>query len=287
MATPTIPERTPERPAGERRTELAAFLKARRARILPTDVGLPPGRRRRTDGLRREEVAQLAGVGLTWYTWLEQGRPIHASTQVLDAVGRALRLDGAELEHLYRLADVPVAPSDAAAVAVSPAVQEILDSMEPLPAVLINSRYDVLAANRAHEDLSWEWGSMPCECRNILWCCFTDPAARRRLLNFDEEMRRMVATLRAAFAQHLREPAWTGFIRRLSAASPEFAELWARHEVANPESRVKHYLHADAGLLRLRTTSLAVADMPEARIVAYTPVDEETRRRLPLTRRPR
>jgi MmyB-like transcription regulator ligand binding domain len=96
-----------------------------------------------------------------------------------------------------------------------------------------------------------------------------------------------VATLRAAFAQHLREPAWTGFIRRLSAASPEFAELWARHEVANPESRVKHYLHADAGLLRLRTTSLAVADMPEARIVAYTPVDEETRRRLPLTRRPR
>jgi transcriptional regulator with XRE-family HTH domain len=287
MATPTIPERTPERPAGERRTELAAFLKARRARILPTDVGLPPGIRRRTDGLRREEVAQLAGVGLTWYTWLEQGRPIRASTQVLDAVGRALRLDGAELEHLYRLADVPVAPSDAAAVAVSPAVQEILDSMDPLPAVLINSRYDVLAANRAHEDLTWEWRSMPCECRNILWCCFTDPAARRRLLNFDEEMRRMVATLRAAFAQHLREPAWTGFIRRLSAASPEFTELWARHEVANPESRVKHYLHGDAGLLRLRTNSLAVADMPEARIVAYTPVDEETRRRLPLTRRPR
>jgi transcriptional regulator with XRE-family HTH domain len=291
MATPTIPERTPERtperPAGERRTELAEFLKARRARILPTDVGLPPGMRRRTDGLRREEVAQLAGVGLTWYTWLEQGRPIRASTQVLDAVGRALRLDGAELEHLYRLADVPVAPSDAAAVTASPAVQEILDSLDPVPAVLINSRYDVLAANRAHEDLTWQWHSMPCECRNILWCCFTDPASRRRLLNFDEEMRRMVATLRSAFAQHLREPAWTGFIRRLSAASPEFAELWARHEVANPESRVKHYLHPDAGLLRLRTTSLAVADMPEARIVAYTAVDEETRRRLPLIRRGR
>ncbi|HYY77584.1 MAG TPA: helix-turn-helix transcriptional regulator [Actinomycetes bacterium] len=287
MATPTIPERTPQRPAGERRTELAEFLKARRARILPTDVGLPPGTRRRTDGLRREEVAQLAGVGLTWYTWLEQGRPIRASTQVLDAVGRALRLDGAELEHLYRLADIPVPPSDAAAVAVSPAVQEILDSMEPLPAVLINSRYDVLAANLAYEDLTWRWSSMPCECRNILWCLFTDPAARRRLLNFDEETRRMVATLRSAFAQHLREPAWTGFIRRLSAASPEFAELWARHEVANPESRVKHILHADAGLLRLRSNSLAVADMPEARIVAYTPVDEETRRRLPLIRRPR
>jgi MmyB-like transcription regulator ligand binding domain/Helix-turn-helix domain len=283
MATPTIPER----PAGERRVELAAFLKARRARILPTDVGLPPGMRRRTDGLRREEVAQLAGVGLTWYTWLEQGRPIRASTQVLDAVGRALRLDSAELEHLYRLADVPVPPSDAAAVTASPAVQEILDSMDPLPAVLINSRYDVLAANLAHEDLSWQWQSMPCECRNILWCCFTDPDARRRLLNFDEEMPRMVATLRAAFAQHLREPAWTGFIRRLSAASPDFAKLWARHEVANPESHVKHYLHPDAGLLRLRTTSLAVADLPEARIVAYTPVDEETRRRLPLTRRPR
>jgi hypothetical protein len=280
VSTPTIPDRVP----GERRTELAAFLRSRRARIAPADVGLPPGLRRRTAGLRREEVAQLAGVGLTWYTWLEQGRPIRASVQVLDAVGRALRLDHAELEHLYRLADVNTVPPDTAAITVPPAVERILDSLDPLPAVLLNARFDMLAFNKAHEDLFWSWHVMPCERRNTLWCCFVEPNARRRLLNFDEEMPRVVATLRASFAQHLREPAWTNFIRRLSAASPEFAELWARHEVAKPESSTKHFMDPDAGLLRLRTTSLAVADMPEARIVVYTPADDETRERLPLTR---
>jgi transcriptional regulator with XRE-family HTH domain len=281
MATPTIPERAP----GGRRTELAAFLRVRRARIRPSDVGLPPGMRRRTVGLRREEVAQLAGVGLTWYTWLEQGRPIRASVQVLDAVACALRLDSAEVEHLYRLADVPAPSSEPPDVTMSPAAQEILDALDPLPAMLINGRYDVLAANGAHRDLFRQWHTVPCDCRNLLWCCFLDPGARRRLLNYDVEMPRMVATLRAAFAQHLREPAWTGFIRRLTTASPEFAELWARQEVANPESRIKHVLAPEVGLLRLRTTSLAVADMPETRIVVYTPADGETRERLPLTRR--
>jgi transcriptional regulator with XRE-family HTH domain len=270
---------------GERRRELAEFLRARRARIAPTDVGLPPGLRRRTPGLRREEVAQLAGVGVTWYTWLEQGRPIHVSVQVLDAVARALRLDQAEREHLYRLADVPTIPAGSAAVTVSPALELILASLDPLPASLTNGRYDVLAANQAHEDLFWRWNTMPCESRNTLWCCFVKPDARRRFVNFDEEMPRMVATLRARFAKHLNEPAWTGFIDRLSAASPDFAELWARHEVANPGSRTKHFMHQEAGLLRMQSTSLAVADMPEAWITVYTPADEETHRRLPLTRR--
>jgi MmyB-like transcription regulator ligand binding domain/Helix-turn-helix domain len=270
----------------DRRAELAAFLRARRGRIAPTDVGLPPGPRRRTPGLRREEVAQLAGVGVTWYTWLEQGRPIHASVQVLGAVARTLRLDQAEVEHLYRLAEVPGAPTQAATTTVSPALQEIIDSLEPLPAVLLNARYDVLGNNQAYRDLVYQWHKVPCEHRNILWCCFTEPDVRRRIPNFDEEAPRMVATLRASFAQHLHEPAWTGFIHRLSAASPDFAELWTRHEVASPGSVMKHLAHPRAGLLRLRTTSLAVADMPEARIVAYTPVDDETRERLPLTRRP-
>jgi transcriptional regulator with XRE-family HTH domain len=270
---------------GERRGELAEFLRARRGRISPTDVGLPPGLRRRTPGLRREEVAQLAGVGVTWYTWLEQGRPINASVQVLDAVARTLRLDQAEREHLYRLAEVPTVPLDAAPVTVSPAVEEILASLDPLPASLTNARYDVLASNRAHEDLFWRWHAMACERRNVLWCCFVEPDARSRMLNFDEEMPRVVATLRARFAQHLNEPAWIDFIRRLSAASPEFAELWARHEVANPGSRTKLFMHPEAGVLRMRSTSLAVADMPETWITVYSPADDQTRARLKLTRR--
>ena len=270
----------------ERRTELAEFLRARRARITPDDVGLPPGLRRRTPGLRREEVAQLAGVGVTWYTWLEQGRPIHASVQVLDAVARTLRLDPAEVEHLYRLADVPLAPVNATPPPCPRTVQEILDSLEPLPAMVLNSRYDILAANQAHQDLFWhEWhAALSCPRRNVLWCCFVHPEARQHFLNLDQEAPRMVATLRASFAQHLREPAWTGFIRELSEASPEFAELWARHEVANAGSRIKHFLHSKAGLLRLRSTSLEISDMPETRIVVYTPVDDESRERLPLTR---
>jgi transcriptional regulator with XRE-family HTH domain len=268
-----------------RREELAEFLRGRRARISPTDVGLSPGIRRRTPGLRREEVAQLAGVGVTWYTWLEQGRPINASAQVLDAVARTLRLDQAEREHLYRLADASTPPPETAATVVSPAVEQILESLDPLPASLTNSRYDVLASNKAHEDLFWRWQAMPCERRNILVCCFLQPDARKRFVNFDTEVPRLVATLRARFAQHLNEPGWTSFIKCLIAASPEFAEMWARHEVANPGTRTKHFLHPDAGLLRMRSTSLAVTDMPEAFITVYTPADEDTRRRLPLTRR--
>jgi transcriptional regulator with XRE-family HTH domain len=271
-----------------RRTELAEFLRIRRGRISPTDVGLPPGPRRRTPGLRREEVAQLAGVGVTWYTWLEQGRPIRASVQVLDAVARTLRLDQAEVEHLYRLAEVPAVHAEAVP-AVCPAVmQEILDSLEPLPAMLLNARYDILGSNQAHTDLFWVWHrDLDCEYRNVLWCCFVHNEARRHFLNFDREAGLLVATLRASYGQHLKEPAWNEFISELCERSEEFAELWARQEVASPGSRTKHFLHPDAGLLRLRSTSLAVADMPEARVVVYTPTDEETRQRLPLTRRSR
>lgn len=284
-AIETRDERRAER--DERRAELAAFLRVRRARIRPEDVGLPPGIRRRTPGLRREEVAQLAGIGVTWYTWLEQGRPINASQQVLDAVARTLRLDQAELEHLYRLAEVTVPTAEAALAAVPPQVQAILNALEPLPAVLINSRYDVLAFNQAHEDLILEWHSLPCEERNLLWCVFTKPDLRARCPNFDEDAPYMVAVLRGAYSQHLNEPAWVSFIERLSAASPEFAALWARHEVANPETRIKHYLHPSAGPLRLRLTNLLVADLPETRISVSTPADEESCRRLQLTRRNR
>ncbi|OLB73693.1 MAG: hypothetical protein AUI14_25570 [Actinobacteria bacterium 13_2_20CM_2_71_6] len=132
---------------GSRRTELAQFLRSRRARLRPDDVGLPPGLRRRTPGLRREEVAQLAGVGVTWYTWLEQGRPINASVQILDAIARTLRLDQAERAHLYRLAEVPAVPDPAACEILPPEIQPILDSMDLTPAVIYNGRYDILAWN--------------------------------------------------------------------------------------------------------------------------------------------
>jgi len=245
---------------------------------------MPPGSRRRTPGLRREEVALLAGVGVTWYTWLEQGRQINASTQVLDAVAHTLRLDRAEREHLYRLAEATPLRTQCARTAVPDTIREIVYSLEPLPASLINSRFDVLLSNSASEELFWEWHTMPCIHRNTLWCCVTEPSACGKFLEYDKQVRYMVARLRAAYGRHIGDPDWEEDIRRLASMSREFAELWARHEVADSEPRTLTYLHPRAGTLSLAVSELDVPDLPEARIVVYTPRDEATRARLPLTR---
>jgi hypothetical protein len=268
-----------------RRAELGGFLKARRARLRPEDAGLAPGPRRRTPGLRREEVALLAGVGVSWYTWLEQGRPINASWQVLDAVARALRLDGAERWHLYRLAEAMPVRSLGAAAAVSDPVRDVLRSLDPLPAVLINARFDIVATNDAHEEMFWDWHSLPCVHKNLLWCAVTEPRARELFLNYDQEIPHMIARLRAAYAQHLGDPEWEEDIRRLAGLSAEFAELWARHEVAGPALRTLRFHHRRAGPMTFTRTELDVAAAPDLRIAVYSPQDEATRARLPLTRR--
>jgi transcriptional regulator with XRE-family HTH domain len=265
-----------------RRAELAAFLRSRRERISPEEAGLPPGLRRRTPGLRREEVAQLAGVGVTWYTWLEQGRPINASVQVLAAVARTLRLDQAEQEHMYRLADVPDAAGaagtpGAACEPVAPEVQEILDGLVPLPASVLNERFDLLAWNPAYAAV---WPAMisaaPGE-RNTLWQCFTHPECCHPYVNRDDQLSMLVAQLRGAYGRHVGEPAWTGFVRRLQAMSPHFARLWAEHDVASPASYLKIFRHPAHGRMVMKTTSLAVLATPGTRVVVHTPADEACR----------
>jgi hypothetical protein len=280
------PKNGAARRAGERRrAELGEFLKARRARLSPDDFGMPAGSRRRTPGLRREEVALLAGVGVTWYTWLEQGRQINASTQVLDAVARTLRLDRVEREHLYRLAEATPLRTECSRQAVPDAIREILHSLDPLSASLVNSRFDILMANDAYEELFWEWHSMPCVHKNTLWCCVTEPAARGKFPEYDAHIRYLVARLRSAYSRHIGDRDWEEDIRRLASLSSEFADLWARHEVADVEPRTLTYLHPQAGELHLAVSELAVPDMPEARIVVYTPRDADTRARMPLARR--
>jgi transcriptional regulator with XRE-family HTH domain len=265
-----------------RRAELAAFLRTRRERITPEQAGLPPGLRRRTPGLRREEVAQLAGVGVTWYTWLEQGRPINASVQVLTAIARTLLLDAAEQEHLYRLAGVPGvgdgADSQGASCEQVPAdVQGILDSLVPLPACVLNERFDLLAWNAGYAAL-WPGvvGARPGE-RNVLRLNFLYPDCCHPYVNRDEQLPMLVAQLRAAYARHLGEPAWTGFVRSLQAASPHFARLWAEHEVASSATYLKVFRHPAHPHLVTTTTSLAVLAVPGTRMVVYTPADEVTR----------
>ncbi|MET7619009.1 helix-turn-helix transcriptional regulator [Streptomyces sp. NPDC005408] len=266
-----------------RRPELAAFLRSRRARVTPADVGMPPGLRRRTPGLRREEVAQLSGVGVTWYTWLEQGRPINASAQVLDAVARTLRLDQPEREHLYHLAEVPYAPDrQEGAERVGPEIQGIIDALDPRPAVVYNARYDILATNHAYRDLFAL--SRHITVHNVLWTLFLVPEPDCPVVFRDAELPLMVAQLRGAYGRHVGEPAWESFIHRLSAASDYFTELWESGNVAPPGPRVKTFRHEAVGEVRMTSVSLSINGMPECRVVAYTPNDEESLKRIEALR---
>jgi transcriptional regulator with XRE-family HTH domain len=267
------------RQAGARRTELAAFLRTRRERISPEDVGLPVGTRRRTSGLRREELAQVAGVGVTWYTWLEQGRPINVSVQVLDAVARALRLDAIERAHLFRLADVPGATAVTTCddCPLPAEVQQILDAL-PLPASVVTERFDLLAWNRVYAALFPRVTSAPPAERNTLLSILTAPPCCTPVSDHGEYCDAMVAQLRAAYGRHVGDPAWTHFIRRLEAASPAFAKVWAAHDVAQPGSFMKVFRHPGVGSITTTSTSFAVHAVPGARMVVYTPADEPSKR---------
>ncbi|MEY9926291.1 transcriptional regulator with XRE-family HTH domain [Catenulispora sp. GP43] len=269
---------------GTRRAELAAFLKTRRAKIQPEDVGLPDGVRRRAPGLRREEVAQLAGVGLSWYTWLEQGRAINASTQVLDALAKALRMDLVEREHLHVLAGAVPLRGQADDLVVPDAVFAILRSLDPLPATLATSRLDTLGTNDAFHALFAGWHDLGCLHHNGLWCTITEPNARQWLPDYDDDIAYLVARLRCNYARHIGDPEWEANIARLSATSPEFAEVWARQEVAEPRLRPRRVLHPDLGLMNFTVTQLDVAFCPEVGINVYTPSDAETWALLARTR---
>jgi transcriptional regulator with XRE-family HTH domain len=255
-----------------RRTELAAFLRARRERISPEDVGLPAGTRRRTAGLRREELAQLAGVGITWYTWLEQGRPINASTQVLEAIARTLRLDATERAHLFRLADVsgPAGPADCDECPLPSEVQRILDSV-PYPASVITERFDLLAWNEIYAALFPRLVRAPAGERNTLFSCLVGQACCSPVPDQGNYSAALIAQLRNAYGKHVGDPAWTHFIRRLEALSPKFAEIWAAHDVALPASHTKRFRHPTLGEITTKSTSFAVTAVPGTRMVVYTP----------------
>ena len=266
-----------------RREELATFLRNRRERLTPEEVGVPRGRRRRTPGLRREEIAQLASIGVTWYTWLEQGRDIQVSPEVLDAIARTLRLDQSERDHVFALAG-SIDPSPAAACTpITDAVRDLLERLEPLPACLQNARYDIVAYNRPFSRLMCDLDSVPPEDHNVIWLGFMNEQWKATLSDLDGTQRLMAAKFRASMAENLGDPTWKALLKRLQAASPEFCEYWDRHEVVRPGNQVKVYQHPDCGQLRLTATSLWLEPgNSRPRLVTYTPVDEETREKLHL-----
>lgn len=263
-----------------RRHELAGFLRSRRERITPEQVGLPRGRRRRTPGLRREEVAQLSAVGVTWYTWLEQARDIQVSPQVLDALARALLLDRSERTHLFSLAGAIDPAPGTECPSVTPALREMLWQLDPIPACVQNSRYDILAYNRTYGRLLCDLDAVAPENRNCMLLSYTDENWRASVVDLPEMNRVMAAKFRASMAEHLAEPAWKALVKRLETASPEFREIWARHEVVGPGGRTKLFRNAQVGLVRLDHTDLWLGPSTGPRMVTYVPADEESRERL-------
>ncbi|HVE19724.1 MAG TPA: helix-turn-helix transcriptional regulator [Ilumatobacteraceae bacterium] len=255
-----------------RRDELAAFLRAHRDALAPTDVGLPVGRSRRTKGLRREEIAMLAGVSVTWYTWLEQGRPINASVDVLSALARAMRLDDAARQHLLTLAmRTPLEPIETVEHAPD-ALVRLITSMEPAPAYVLGPRWDFLAWNRPQSLLYPLIDRLAEEDRNLLWVVFAEPNARRLLADWADQARRIIAEFRSSTAALRNDPQYIDLVDRLVAASPEFAEWWPQLDVAQFQTRLRRYLHPRAGNLVFEYQQLTPSEWPGLRVVCQLPV---------------
>jgi transcriptional regulator with XRE-family HTH domain len=255
-----------------RRDELGAFLRARREALRPEDVGLPPGRGRRTPGLRREEIALLAGVSLTWYTWLEQGRPINASADVLAALARSLRLDDAERAHLMALAargnGEPVPEVDEA----PDALVRLITSMEPAPAYVLGPRWEFLAWNQAQARLYPMIEKLEGDERNLLWVIFAEPAARALVADWPVQARRILAEFRAGTTALRGDARVAALVDRLRGASPEFAEWWAQQDVAGFQTRVRRYHHERAGDLAFEYQQLTPSEWPGLRVVCQLPL---------------
>jgi transcriptional regulator with XRE-family HTH domain len=258
-----------------RRAELADFLRNRRAGIKPEEVGLPGGGRRRTPGLRREEVSQLAGVGATWYTWLEQGRDVRASLDVLEAISRALRLTPAERIHLILLGrGEEAAPCPGPPERVSPTVKRLIQGLGANPAYLLGRRWDYLAWNDAAVALFGDFGALPREERNHAWQTFVNPARRELMCDWPQSSRLLAAKFRADSARHLGDPSFEQLITALRAASPEFCKAWKRHEVARAGEGRKTLNHPTVGKLVFEHAVFNPQDAPEQRVILYSPADE-------------
>ncbi|MGV9994207.1 helix-turn-helix transcriptional regulator [Streptomyces sp. NPDC003374] len=247
---------------------------SRRARVTPAEAGLPDGgARRRTPGLRREEVAVLAGVGASWYQWLEQGRDISVSPQVLDAVARVLRLSDAERRHLYLLAGLNPPPPQVAPERreMGEGLRRLIDAWMPYPAHIMDVYYNCVMYNDAAAAVL---GMRPDITQNCLVDFFTDPLYRSRSRSWERNARTVVAQFRAASSGRPGDEGYQAVLERASAASAEFAALWQERDIEDAGQTRKELDHPLAGLLCLEATALKVPARPDLTIVLHTPLDE-------------
>ncbi|MGW6624449.1 helix-turn-helix transcriptional regulator [Nocardia sp. NPDC055002] len=251
-----------------RRDQLRDFLRSRRERLSPAELGLPVAGRRRTPGLRREEVAMLAGVGVSWYTWLEQGRDITVSGEVLDAVAGVLRLSAPERTHLYVLAGLNPPVARGSAVEVTAEIRALIDGWVRGPAVVRDRYWNILAFNVLAGRV---FGCDDGEPHNCLVTFFTSPRYRGLPDLWADAAPGVVAAYRADAALVPQDDEFQRVAGELAAAEPEFAELWERHDVGAPLQAANALHHPEAGDLYFDATTLTVADHPHWSLVLYNP----------------
>ncbi|MEU6411711.1 helix-turn-helix transcriptional regulator [Microbispora sp. NPDC046933] len=259
----------------DNRRELARFLRDRRARVAPQDMGLPVGPHRRTKGLRREEVAVLAGLSPTWYTYLEQGRDINPSPQVLDSLARVLGLSEDERRYVHRLArtrpgsvDGPVVGDDLVVRLVEAA------GRGPWPLYAGNRYGDVVAWNRAATEWYTDFGRLPDSRRNMLWWLLTDPEARRRLPGWAGDALDVVARLRTAYPLLAGDARMSALVAGLREASPEFRRWWGERHVHGPRLRPRTIRAPGLGTRTFRLALVDVVDSPGHSLVFHLPAPD-------------
>lgn len=263
----------------ERFHELAQFLRTRRARISPEQAGLPNGGRRRTPGLRRGEVAQLSGVSVDWYTWLEQGRNIQVSSHVLEAIARTLQLDSNERKHLFLLA-LQQLPTDLipAERVISPTLQAFLDLQGTSPTYVTDQRLNIVAWNKIASTIYGNYEAMSTRERNSVWRTFTASYVRQLLReNWETHARHRLAHFRANYGKFAGHPWWTEFIGELNRESAEFREWWPQHDVLSAPEGTKINYHPMAGMLVFDQISFLVSDSPHLTVTINMPSrDDDT-----------
>lgn len=266
----------------ERRHELSDFLRTRRAKIVPSDVGLADGARRRTPGLRREEVALLANIGTTWYTRLEQGLPINVSADVLSSIARALRLTSDERRHLYLLAGLALSFAPQEEERVSELVIRVLRALDPTPAYIRGRRWDILAYNRA-ADAMYGFSQLTGPERNMVWRMFRGSLTPCKLGDRESAMRRLVAQFRGVAAKYPNDSSFVELIEDLRANSADFKRLWAEHDVLGSTDGLKRFIHPEFGELILDYTSFDLPGDGDMRMVVLAAEPgSETERKLNL-----
>ena len=258
------------------RVQLSEFLKSCRARLPPAAVGLPHGGRRRTPGLRREDVAALAGLSATWYTWLEQGRDVRASDRILENLSRTLRLSAEERDYLFALAQNRSAPLRAERVDEVPeSVKRTLNALN-VPAEVITPRWDVIYWNQMVKRCFRDYGALPPNRRNLFRILMTSPEYQEDPVEYEAMARRITAKLRVDYSQAAGDPAFDELIEEMSQVSPMFFQLWRSPEIRSRSEGVHLLKHPQLGGIMFEHTSYVVEGVPSLRVVIFAPHDAES-----------